>query len=72
MCDYYSAWPNGVVVNVLDCDIIVSEVELQSHYYVHFRIHSFRKGMNSIIPVGRSAELLNTLTAPLQRGKTPK
>ena len=26
-----------VVVNVLDCEIIVSEFELQSGYYIHFR-----------------------------------
>ena len=26
----------GVRVNVLDCDIIVSEFELQSHYEVYF------------------------------------
>ena len=27
----------GVVENILDWDIVISEFELQSHYYVHFR-----------------------------------
>ena len=26
----------GVVANVLDCDIVVSDFEFQSRYYVHF------------------------------------
>ena len=28
--------PRSVVANVLDCDIVVSEFEHQSRYYVHF------------------------------------
>ena len=28
--------PSGVVVNVLDYDIVISEFELQSRYNVHF------------------------------------
>ena len=28
--------PCGVVVNMLDCDIIASEFKHQSHYYIHF------------------------------------
>ena len=28
--------PGGVVANVLDYDLVVSEFELQLHYYVHF------------------------------------
>ena len=31
---------DGVMVNVLDCDCIVSEFELQSRYYVHFRTNA--------------------------------
>ena len=35
------------MVNVLNCDIdILSEFELQSHYYVHFWINTLGKGMN--------------------------
>ena len=42
--------PPGIETNVQDCGIVVSEVEFQSRYYVHFRIHTFEKGMNSLIP----------------------
>ena len=28
----------GVVANVLDCDIVVSKFDLQSLYYIHFRL----------------------------------
>ena len=31
-------------------DIIVSDFELQSGLYVHFRINTFRKSMNLLIP----------------------
>ena len=34
-----------LVVKVLDCGIVVSEFELQSHYYVHFRTNTLGKGM---------------------------
>ena len=40
----------GLVINVLDCDIVVSEFELQSRNHVHFRTCSFGKGMNPLIP----------------------
>ena len=39
----------GVVVNVLDCNIVVSEFELQSHCYIHFQINTLGKVMNSLI-----------------------
>ena len=38
----------GVVANVVDCDILLSEFELESRYYVHIRANNFRKGMNSL------------------------
>ena len=34
-----------LVAEVLDCDIIVSEFELKSHYYVHFRTKTLEKSM---------------------------
>ena len=37
------------MADVLDCDIIVSEIKLQSHYYIHFQTNTLGKGMNSII-----------------------
>ena len=39
----------AVVATVQDCDIIVSEFELQSRYYVYFQTNSIRKVMNSLI-----------------------
>ena len=41
--------PHSVMVKALDCGIIVSEVELQSYYYVHFQANTLRKGMNPLI-----------------------
>ena len=37
----------GVVAKVLDCDIVRSEFELQSRYYVHFRTNTLGKSMNA-------------------------
>ena len=33
----------GIVANVLDCDIAVSDFELCSHYYIHLLTNSLRK-----------------------------
>ena len=33
----------------MDCGIVVSEFEFQSHYYVHFRANTPGKGMNTLI-----------------------
>ena len=41
--------PRGVMVKAMDCGIVVSEVELQSRYYVHFRANTLGKGMNHLI-----------------------
>ena len=52
--------PCNLEANVLGCDIKVSEFELQSRYYVHFRANTQRKvwnplsfsyGLNSITTV---------------------
>ena len=37
-----------VELNVKDCEIIISEFELQSRYYVHFRTNTFEKVMKSV------------------------
>ena len=42
--------PHGAVANVPDCNIFVSEFELQSRCYVHFWINTPGEGMNSHIP----------------------
>ena len=39
----------GVVANVQNCDIVVCEFGLQSHYYVHLLISTSGKGMNHLI-----------------------
>ena len=40
---------HGVVANVLDYEIVISEFEPQSSYYVHFQTNIFRKGMKPLI-----------------------
>ena len=39
----------GVMVEALDCRIVVCEFELQSRYYVHFRTNTLGKAMNPLI-----------------------
>ena len=39
-----------IVVNVLDCEILVSEFNLQLRYHVHFRANTIEKGINPLIP----------------------
>ena len=36
----------GVAVNVLDCDIVVSEFELKSRFSVHFQTNALGEGKN--------------------------
>ena len=45
----FGGCPRGVMVKVMDCEIVVSEFEFQSRYYVHFRANTLGKGMNSLI-----------------------
>ena len=45
---YPRGYPCGVMVKAMDYGIIVSEFELQSRYYVHFRANSLMKGMNPL------------------------
>ena len=42
-------YPCGVMVNVLESKIIVSEFELKLHYYFHFRTNTLGKGMEPLI-----------------------
>ena len=39
----------GVLGNALDCDIVVSNFETQSRYYVHFMINTLRKDVHSLV-----------------------
>ena len=40
----------GVMVKAMDCRVVVSEFELQSRSYVHFRTNTLGKSMNPLIP----------------------
>ena len=40
---YVGGCPRGVMVKVMDCEIVVSEFKLQSRYYVHFRANTLGK-----------------------------
>ena len=42
--------PSGLMANVLDCNILVSEFQLRLRYYVHFRIKTTGEGMNPLNP----------------------
>ena len=42
--------PHSVVVNMLDCNVVVSEFKLQSLYYIYFQPNTLGKGMNPLIP----------------------
>ena len=35
--------PHGIMVKAMDCGIVVSEFELQSCYYTHFRTNTLGK-----------------------------
>ena len=37
------------MAKAMDSGIVVSEFELQSRYYVHFRTNTLEKGMNLLI-----------------------
>ena len=45
----YGLCPRGVMVKAIDCGIVVSESELRSRYYVHFRTNTIGKGTNPLI-----------------------
>ena len=55
-------WPHDVMVKALAGGIIVSEFELQSCYYIHFRTNTLGKGMNPPYPPNYG---LNSITAVL-------
>ena len=40
---------HGVVAKVLNCDIVVSDFDLQLRHYIHFQTNTLRKGMNLLI-----------------------
>ena len=50
----YSGDPKGVVVNVVDCDIVVSEIKITLCNYVFFVSHTVGKVVNILIPQAMS------------------
>ena len=46
LIEIYWGSARGVMVKTMDCGIVVSEFELQSRYYVHFRANTLGNGMN--------------------------
>ena len=38
-------------MEMLDCELEISEFELWLRYYIHFQNNNFAKGMNSLIPL---------------------
>ena len=50
MCeDVLRESPYGIVANVLDCDIVVSDFELQLRHCINFRTNNLKKGMYSLM-----------------------
>ena len=45
-----------LVVNVLDCDIVVNEFKLKSRYYIQFCTNTFVKGMKPFILILRAID----------------
>ena len=57
-------WWSGVVANVLDSNIVVSEFKLQSLYYIYLRTNTLGKGMDP----SSSSYGLNCITYILLQG----
>ena len=47
-----------MVVNMLDCDIVVSKIKLQFHYYIHFQTNIYEKGIVIFWPSTRPKKML--------------
>ena len=41
---------NGAGAEMMDCDMVISEFELESSYYVHFWTNTLKKSTNTLIP----------------------
>ena len=57
---------HSIEANMLDCDIVVSEFELESRYNVDFQTNTLGKGMNPLIT--RLSYELNSTTSVLLQG----
>ena len=56
--------PMALWLTILDCNIIVSEFEMQSCYYIHFLTNILGKGMRPLISL--SYELNSNIAILLQ------
>ena len=52
---------HGVVANILNCDIVVNEIELQSRYYVHFRTNILEEMHSLPYPIGCWLDCITTV-----------
>ena len=50
------------MTNLLDWEIAEGEFELSTRYYILFRINTFRKGMNVLIPSPAMGEIVSLLS----------
>ena len=66
LVNHFLCWENpcGVVANILESDIIISEFKLQLHYYIHFHTDTTWKGIEPLY--SPSYGLNNIITALLQ------
>ena len=52
------------MVKTLDCNLEVSEFELQSHYYIHFQTNTPEKGIEPSYPHSYSTGIALVLNNP--------
>ena len=58
---FYTLKQVGVVTNVLVCDIIGIEFELQSRYYVHFRANNLGESFEPKNPANYKLDITTTV-----------
>ena len=60
--------PRGVVANVLDSDMVVSEFKLLARYHFHFRTYTLERSTNLLIfpCIGKIVSLLFSKNLYLQ------
>ena len=63
----------NVMVDTLDCGIVVSEFELQSRCYVHFRTNTLKKDMNTAtrVQILDETNCISHSTYTLGKGMNP-
>ena len=59
----------SVVANLLDCDIVENEFELQSRFDIHVRTNTLGKGLNALV-LNNPLMLIHLLPKKLKQTKT--